>query len=354
VAHAQIVLPAPKRIHSIWKVKFMITMSEYIKGADVSTLAEIEKRGRRYFDGDFEGDLFEVLGKNGFNMIRLRLWNEPYTKDGKAYGAGTNDIFTLINLSKRAIQNDMAVLLDFQLSDFFANYKRQTMPKMWEGLSAPKLSVAVYEFVVKTLSFMRLEGVSPAIIQIGNEVDNGILWPVGKDIDSDEFNLIMTSAVRGIKSILPDVPLMIHLGQGTNTSFVTEWLSKFSADDFDIVGLSYNSSMGSIAELNQTLFVIEKLFHKSTIIAEVTCAGSDNPDAFVSELLKTISTNEFNLGFFYFEPGLIPNKTVIWGTEYALSYIGEESLNSGIINPLFDEEGKAKSVLHVIRDFTRT
>ncbi|MCQ2515748.1 MAG: glycosyl hydrolase 53 family protein [Saccharofermentans sp.] len=332
----------------------MIEMSEYIKGADVSTLAEIEKRGRRYFDGDFEGDLFEVLAKNGFNMIRLRLWNEPYTKDGKAYGAGTNDIFTLINLSKRAINNDMAVLLDFHLSDFFANIDRQVMPKMWENLSAPELSVAVYEFVVKTLSFMRLEGVMPTIIQIGNEIDNGILWPIGKDIKSEEFNLIMSSAVSGIKSVLPNVPLMIHLGQGTNTAFVTEWLSSYSADSFDIVGLSYDPSMGSIGELNQTLFVVEKLFHKSTLLAEVTCAGIEDADSFMQELLSTISTNQYNLGFFYFEPGLIPNKTVIWGTQFALEYMGEQELSKAKINPLFDEEGKAKSVLSVIRDFTRT
>ena len=332
----------------------MIEMSEYIKGADVSTLAEIEKRGRRYFDGDFEGDLFEVLAKNGFNMIRLRLWNEPYTKDGKAYGAGTNDIFTLINLSKRAINNDMAVLLDFHLSDFFATMDRQVMPKMWENLSAPELSVAVYEFVVKTLSFMRLEGVQPTIIQIGNEIDNGFLWPVGRDIKSEEFNLIMSSAVSGIKSILPNVPLMIHLGQGTNTTFVTEWLSSYSADSFDIIGLSYDPSMGSVAELNQTLFVVEKLFHKSTILAEVTSSGAPDEDSFMQELLSTISTNQYNLGFFYFEPGLIPNKTVIWGTQFALEYIGEQELSKAKINPLFDEEGKAKSVLSVIRDFTRT
>lgn len=332
----------------------MIEMSEYIKGADVSTLAEIEKRGRRYFDGDFEGDLFEVLAKNGFNMIRLRLWNEPYTKDGKAYGAGTNDIFTLINLSKRAINNDMAVLLDFHLSDFFATMDRQIMPKMWENLSAPELSVAVYEFVVKTLSFMRLEEVQPTIIQIGNEIDNGFLWPVGRDIKSEEFNLIMSSAVSGIKSILPNVPLMIHLGQGTNTAFVTEWLSSYSADSFDIIGLSYDPSMGSVAELNQTLFVVEKLFHKSTILAEVTCSGAPDEDRFMQELLSTISTNQYNLGFFYLEPGLIPNKTVIWGTQFALEYIGEQELSKAKINPLFDEEGKAKSVLSVIRDFNRT
>ena len=332
----------------------MIEMSEYIKGADVSTLAEIEKRGRRYFDGDFEGDLFEVLAKNGFNMIRLRLWNEPYTKDGKAYGAGTNDIFTLINLSKRAINNDMAVLLDFHLSDFFATMDRQIMPKMWENLSAPELSVAVYEFVVKTLSFMRLEEVQPTIIQIGNEIDNGFLWPVGRDIKSEEFNLIMSSAVSGIKSILPNVPLMIHLGQGTNTAFVTEWLSSYPTDSFDIVGLSYDPSMGSVAELNQTLFVVEKLFHKSTILAEVTCSGAPDEDSFIQELLSTISTNQYNLGFFYFEPGLIPNKTVIWGTQFALEYTGEQELSKAKINPLFDEEGKAKSVLSVIRDFTRT
>lgn len=332
----------------------MITMSEYIKGADVSTLAEIEKRGRRYFDGSFEGDLFEVLVKNGFNMVRLRLWNEPYTKDGKAYGAGTNDIFTLINLSKRAQSNDLALLLDFEFSDFFTNYNRQIMPKMWENLSIPELSVAIYEFVVKTLSFMRLEGVLPTLIQIGNEIDNGILWPIGRDITSEEFSLIMSSAVRGIKSIMPDIPLMIHLGQGTDTSFVTDWLTKFDANDFDIVGLSYDASMGSIEELNQTLFVIEKLFQKSTILADFTLKGVVDEDKFMNKLLSTISTNEYNLGFFYFEPGLIPNKTFAWGTEYALAYIGEKSLDNSKIKPLFDEEGKAKSVLHVIRDFTRT
>ena len=76
-------------------------MNKFIKGMDISTLIELEKCGAKYFDCGKEGDLFDILKAYGTNSVRIRLWNDPYDGQGMPYGAGTNDLETMVMLAKR-------------------------------------------------------------------------------------------------------------------------------------------------------------------------------------------------------------------------------------------------------------
>ena len=76
-------------------------MDSFIKGMDLSTLMEVEACGGKFYDSGKQGDAVEILKKYGMNLVRLRLWNDPYSEDGTPYGAGTNDLARTIEMAKR-------------------------------------------------------------------------------------------------------------------------------------------------------------------------------------------------------------------------------------------------------------
>ncbi len=105
--------------------------SEFIRGADISILSDMEKSGAKYYEDGISKDALEILKNNGVNYVRLRLWQDPYNSNGESYGAGTNDLETTIALAKRAKSLGLNVLLDFHYSDFWVDPGKQNVPKAW-------------------------------------------------------------------------------------------------------------------------------------------------------------------------------------------------------------------------------
>lgn len=96
-------------------------MEGWIKGMDVSSLLEVEECGGRFTDGGVPGDALEILKRYGTNLVRLRLWNDPYTAEGAPYGAGTCDLPRVMLLARRAKALGIGWMLDFQYSDFWTD-----------------------------------------------------------------------------------------------------------------------------------------------------------------------------------------------------------------------------------------
>lgn len=107
-----------------------------IKGMDISMIKTLEEQGACYYLNGVKKDIFRILKECGVNMIRLRLWYDPYSDGGAAYGGGGNDLETTIELAKRTAENGMELLLDLHYSDFWADPSKQIKPKAWEGLAA--------------------------------------------------------------------------------------------------------------------------------------------------------------------------------------------------------------------------
>lgn len=118
---------------------------------DLSSLLEVERAGGRFYNHGVEGDAMDICGEYGTNMIRLRLWNYPYTESGISYGGGGNDIETTLVLARRAVEKGMGWILDFHYSDFWADPGKQTIPKAWQGMNVSELERAVYDFTLRTL-----------------------------------------------------------------------------------------------------------------------------------------------------------------------------------------------------------
>ena len=155
-------------------------MSKFIKGMDLSTLLEMERCGAKYYDHGQEMDILDIMKKYDVDTIRLRLWNDPKSESGEPYGAGNNDLAETIAIGKRVTDAGLGVLLNFHYSDFWADPGKQIKPKAWASYGVEELEKAVYDFTKDSLQKVLDAGVNVRMIQVGNELSNGLLWPEGQ------------------------------------------------------------------------------------------------------------------------------------------------------------------------------
>ena len=246
---------------------------KFYKGMDISTIREVESLGGKFYDHGEEKDVFEILKSYGTNAVRLRLWNDPYAEDGTPYGAGTNDLPTTIELAKRAKAYGMEILLDIHYSDFWADPQKQRVPKAWRGMNAEELEQAVYDFTRETLLAMREAGAFPDMVQVGNELTNGLLWPVGKKPAYDNIARFVSAGIRAVRSLEKELPVMIHLDNGGNAPMYRDWFDHYMerGGDFQIIGLSYYPFWhGTMEDLQNNMNDLAVRYGKELVIAEVS------------------------------------------------------------------------------------
>lgn len=368
---------------------------KFLKGMDISTLKEVESLGGRFFDQGQEKDVLDILRSYDVNAVRLRLWNDPYTENGEPYGAGTNDLPTTIELTKRALAKGMEVLLDFHYSDFWADPGKQRIPRAWQGMNLEELETAVYQYTKETLETMREADAFPTLLQIGNEVTNGILWPYGKVPEYDSLARLLNAGIRGARAVDKEIPLMIHLDNGGNNALYREWFDHFmeEGEDFQIIGLSYYPFWhGTLDDLANNMNDLAKRYGKELMIAEVSMGYTMEDYAAYEKLApherKGMATKpelaakvpypmtkegqkQFLLdlfekmkqvpdkkvrGYFYWEAAWIPVAGSGWASEEAIAYMGEKGPggNEWANQALFDYDGNALPALEAVRDFSFT
>src|SRR5262245_35287526 len=145
----------------------------FMAGADISSLPVLEEAGAVYRDGGVAGDAIDILRDHGTNYFRLRLFVDP---------SGSNDDFVVqdlaytIDLAKRVKASGAKLLLDFHYSDTWADPGKQGKPAAWNDLDAAELQQQVYDYTKSSIEAFKAEGVRPEMVQIGNEISNGMLW----------------------------------------------------------------------------------------------------------------------------------------------------------------------------------
>ena len=367
-------------------------MSEFIKGMDVSTLLEVEKLGGKFYKDGVEMELLSILETYGVNYVRLRLWNDPYSEDGKPYGAGGNDFDTLLVLAKRALEKKMGFLLDFHYSDFWTDPGKQVIPKAWKGMNVDELEQAVFDYTKETLLALKKEDTFPTMIQVGNELTNGMLWPYGQVPEYDNLARFVNAGIKAVREVDKDVPIMIHLDNGGNNELYRTWFDEFMkrGEEFQIIGMSYYPFWhGTLADLENNMNDVAKRYGKDIIIAEVSMGFTmedfkeyeklsdeqrkgmatkpalaekveypmtpEGQSDFMQDIMTRITKvpNGKGKGFFYWEPAWIPVEGSGWATEESLKYIQDKGPcgNEWANQALFDYDGNALPALDTIRDF---
>ena len=169
---------------------------KFIKGMDISMVKELEHYGASYRLNGKKEDLFAILKTCGANNVRIRIWPDPYDENGNSYGGGGNDLETTIEIAERTVQSGMDFMLDFHYSDFWADPAKQVKPKAWKELSGEALETAVYLHTVDTLKALKNHKLVPTMVQVGNEITKGLLWPDGY-IEQKIWHIFCRQGLKG-------------------------------------------------------------------------------------------------------------------------------------------------------------
>ena len=262
------------------------TFDRYL-GGDLSLLPRFEQEGKTYLDDDGNkvDDVLRFLKEEKqFNSIRVRLFVDPsYAPEEHREGGAIQDMEMVKALGKRIKDLGMAFMLDFHYSDTWADPGKQYIPHAWEGLSDEELYVKIYEYTKQSLRELIDAGATPDMIQIGNEVTNGMLWGENvfwgsSDYSWNRFIRLLKEASKACREVCPQAKIIIHNGCA-ETGYLQYFSEKVKEVDYDIVGLSFYLTWDSFDNLKNAFDMFEREFkEKDVMVVETNQAYKGEDD----------------------------------------------------------------------------
>lgn len=322
--------------------------SDYAIGADLSFLKQAEERGTVFKDAGQAKPGLQIFKDHGYNWIRLRLFHTPRRLP--------NNLGYTIALAKDAKKLGFEFLLDFHYSDTWADPGKQFIPKAWEGKSHKELVQAVHDYTRDSIAAFRQAGVLPDMVQIGNEVSHGMLWPDGKLPEHwDNFAELLKAGIKGVEAGRGDglrPRIMIHIDKGGNkdaTKYFFDKLNSYGVP-YDVIGQSYYPWWhGSLLDLRENLIFMADTYQKDIIVVETAYCWRpaeyrnklapfpETPEGqreFLDEVNRIVlaTPHDRGKGIFWWEPAV------------------SARMNS---RGMFDKNGNALPVITVFDKFTR-
>jgi arabinogalactan endo-1,4-beta-galactosidase len=244
---------------------------EKIMGADISFLPQLEDKGIQFFDHGIQKDAIQILKDHGFNYIRLRIFNDPAADSGYSPEKGFCDLEHTKAMAQRIKMAHMKFLLDFHYSDTWADPGKQFKPAGWEEFNFSQLKLAIYDYTKNVLSALKAQGTSPDMIQVGNEINHGMLWPDGNFSHPDSLAAFLKEAIRAVKDVDPSVPVMLHIACGGQNKESRDFIDKMLARhvSFDLIGESYYPQWhGTLEQLDSNLKDLSARYKQDIVVVE--------------------------------------------------------------------------------------
>lgn len=246
----------------------------FIMGMDASCVPSLEASGVKYYDYDgTEKDVYQILSENGVNYIRVRVWNNPFDKNGNGYGGGNCDIENAIEVGKRATQYGMRLLVDFHYSDFWADPAKQMVPKAWRGMDVKQMSEALYQYTKESLQKLVDAGVDVGMVQVGNET-NGYMCGFKGWLD---ITSLMRSGCNAVREVCPDALVALHFTNPEKTTNYKNYAYYLASQkvDYDVFASSYYPAWhGTLENLAAVLNGVADEYGKKTMIIETAYVNS--------------------------------------------------------------------------------
>ena len=240
-------------------------------GADISFLPQVEERGIKFSDKGVEKDAIQILKDHGFNYVRLRIFNDPARDSGYSPKKGFCDLEHTKQMAKRVKAAGMKLLLDFHYSDYWADPGKQYKPAAWRNLSFTELKKALYDFTKKVMEELKAQGTTPDMVQIGNEINHGLVWPEGSVSNIDGTAQLINAGSAAVKAVDPNVILMLHVALGGQNHESVFFIDNMIARGvpFDVIGESYYPKWhGTLDELRDNLNDLVRRYNKDVIVVE--------------------------------------------------------------------------------------
>lgn len=290
-----------------------------IQGMDISSYNALKNAGVKFYDKDGkEASLLKILSDNGVNYIRIRIWNDPYNEKGETYGGGGNDVETGLKIAREAKEYGMKILLDFHYSDFWADPAQQIIPKAWKADkdNPEKMCDHVYEFTKDTVNKFLKEGANVGMVQIGNEITNGMLgiladrdrggnWAeIWKNTNkSQTINRYLSAGSRAVREVAPEtlIALQLETPELSKYKYIMDTWERDGVD-YDVLGSSYYpfwstswkaNTPASLKKVQDYVALRGKIF----VVTETAWTNSlEDADGTPNSIGKSADTSAYEVG----------------------------------------------------------
>jgi arabinogalactan endo-1,4-beta-galactosidase len=283
----------------------------FAKGADVGWLPQMEATGYKFYDTDgTEKDCLQLLKDRGMNTIRLRVFVNP--SDDRASGHCSKE--ETVAMALRAQKMGMRVMIDFHYSDSWADPAKQFKPAAWENHSFPELLEDVYAHTYDVIDALKVAGVTPEWVQVGNEIPGGMLWPEGSTKNWPQLAQLLNKGYEGVKAVDKRIKVIVHVDEGNNNEKFRTFFDNATANNvkYDVIGLSYypfwinKDYTETITDLETNLKDMASRYNKEVMIVEVGGEYDKVQNTFdmlraTIKAVKNVPNNK-GLGVIYWEP----------------------------------------------------
>ena len=276
--------------------KVFYPWTTFAMGADLSYVNQVQDYGGIYKDSGTVQDPFAIFKNHGANVVRVRLWNNPTQLAPLNSGRLYSDLYDVEKTIRRAKALGMAVNLDLHYSDSWADPGNQATPTAWNGLAFNVLKDSVYQYTLRVLNYLKSKNLTPEMVQVGNETNQGFLFNAGKVISNNwtPFGDLLKSGIQAIRDfsltsvIKPQI--ILHVAQPENADyFINHIINYAGVTDFDILGISYYYVYSTVTSLSQVTTYIRNLkttYNKRIMIVETaypwTSLGADSYNNVIS------------------------------------------------------------------------
>ncbi len=247
-------------------------------GADISFLPQLEERGLKFSDKGVEKDAILILKDHGFNYVRLRIFNDPARDSGYSPQKGFCDLAHTKKMAKRVKEAGMKLLLDFHYSDYWADPGKQYKPAAWRNLPFEALKKKVFDYTKDVIQQLKDQGTTPDMVQIGNEINHGIIWPEGLVSNLDSLAQLINAGTAAVKAVDPTVIMMLHVALGGQNDESVFFIDNMIARGvpFDVIGESYYPKWhGTLDDLQDNLHDLVRRYNKDVIVVEYSALKNE-------------------------------------------------------------------------------
>jgi len=312
----------------------------FVRGADIGWSTQLAALGYAWEDQtQTQLPLLQILKNHGVNLIRIRTFVDPAISP-TALGVGAMDQAGSIALAEAANAMGFEIMIDFHLSDTWADPGHQTTPAAWANDNYSRLETDVYNYVSGFMQALETDGISPQYVQIGNEINSGMLWPIGSYQNPAQLAGLINSGYKAVKAVSPSTQVVIHLANLSDIADL-EWffdLIQSNGAQWDVSGFSYYDGPETLATITTNLNTMASRYSKPVLICEIGHAESDfmGTAADVKTAIEAVESVPGNLGLgvIYWEPDAPDDATT---DDYSMGAVSEPAAQLLQFNTAIDQ-----------------